>query len=87
VHSLFSSFIEGRGKDLFEAACKHDTEGIVAKFKHGRYVSGREQTSWFKIRNRNYSQWEGREEKFERPHEPNPAGWDGCCDVVRRTIS
>jgi bifunctional non-homologous end joining protein LigD len=83
VHSLLSSHIEGRGIALYGAACEHDLEGIVAKHKHGRYVSGREETSWFKIRNRNYSQWEGREEKFERPHEPNPPmGWDGCCEVV-----
>ena len=30
------------------------------------YVNGREQSTWFKIRNPKYSQWAGREELFER---------------------
>jgi len=33
-----------------------DLEGIVAKHKHGPYVSEREQSTWFKIRNSAYSQ-------------------------------
>jgi ATP-dependent DNA ligase len=50
---------------LFERVCELDLEGIVAKLKHGTYVSERERSSWFKIKNRNYSQIEGREELFE----------------------
>jgi bifunctional non-homologous end joining protein LigD len=72
VHSLYCSHVEEHGEALFRAACQHDLEGIVAKYTYGAYVPGREQTSWFKIRNRNYSQWEGRNEMFERPQEPNP---------------
>jgi len=44
---------------------------------------------WLKIRNRNYSQWIGREELFERERESNPdadaGAWDGCvlaCESV-----
>ena len=44
------------------------------------YTSGRDETTWFKIRNRNYSQWDGREELFERERERNPDTglWDSC---------
>ncbi len=48
-----------RGVDFFDAACRHDLEGIVAKWKHGTYQSG-PRTSWLKIRNPASSQWEGR---------------------------
>jgi hypothetical protein len=45
-------------------------------------------SSWLKIRNRNYSQWVGREELFERERhtEPDLRGWDDCvqaCVVIR----
>ena len=56
--------IEGRGVDFFHAACEHDVEGIVAKWIGGTYSSG-PRTSWLKIRNPNYSQWEGRRELFD----------------------
>jgi len=36
-------------------------EGIVAKHGTGVYVTERERTTWFKIRNPKYSQMEGRE--------------------------
>jgi len=48
--------IEGAGVALFERVCRMDLEGIVAKHKHGPYVSEREQSTWFKIRNSAYSQ-------------------------------
>jgi ATP-dependent DNA ligase len=57
----------GEGNALFDLACQHDLEGVVAKYKSGVYTSGREETTWFKIRNRSYSQWAGREELFWRP--------------------
>jgi hypothetical protein len=52
--------------------------GIVAKRKHGPYLPDTE--SWFKIRNREYSQWAGREKYFERERDIHPDlyGWDGC---------
>jgi bifunctional non-homologous end joining protein LigD len=54
---------EGEGRELFEAACRLDLEGIVAKRKADPYS---EQTAWYKIRNSAYTQMEGRRELFER---------------------
>jgi hypothetical protein len=51
----------------------------VAKLKYGPYVAEREQSSWYKIRNRKYSQMEGRAELFERDRHAEPvAGWHSC---------
>jgi len=38
------------------------------------------ETTWFKIRNRTYSQWAGREELFERERggDPDAGGWHQC---------
>jgi bifunctional non-homologous end joining protein LigD len=76
---LFCDHIDGNGEGLFRLACEHDLEGIVAKWKSGSYLPDRE-TTWLKIRNRNYSQWLGREELFERKRggDPDFRGWDGC---------
>ena len=52
------------GVDFFDAACRHDLEGIVAKWKEGTYQSG-PRTSWLQIRNPEYSQRENRRELFE----------------------
>src|SRR2546427_12279922 len=41
-------------------------EGIVDKWKHGAYIADQKRTSWIKIKNPAYSQWEGRDELFER---------------------
>jgi hypothetical protein len=52
---------------------------IVAKHSHGPYITEPQQSTWFKIRNRNYSQMEGREKLFERERHKEPApGWHGC---------
>jgi bifunctional non-homologous end joining protein LigD len=53
--------IEGRGRDLFAAAERLDLEGIVAKRKADTYAP---ETVWYKIRNRAYTQMEGRAELF-----------------------
>jgi ATP dependent DNA ligase domain len=75
----YADHVEGAGVALFERACKLDLEGIVAKHKYGPYVAVREQSTWFKIRNPRYSQWEGREELFERERSREPApGWHSC---------
>jgi len=59
--------------------CELDLEGIVAKNKFGGYVTEREHSTWFKIRNRAYSQMAGREELFERDRHSEPvAGWHSC---------
>ena len=47
----------------FHVNCELGLEGIVAKYKHAPHSPV--ETTWFKIRNRNYSQWVGREELFE----------------------
>ena len=62
VHLLFANHVEGRGKDLFEAICEQNLEGIVAKRKNGKY----RQAGWLKIKNPNYTQGEGRKELFEK---------------------
>ena len=76
---LYADHIEGNGTALFDRICELDLEGIVAKYKYGPYVSERERSTWFKIRNRTYSQWAGRDELFEcdRHREPVP-GWHSC---------
>ena len=55
-----------------------DMEGIVAKRKRDPYLP--DTGSWFKIRNRQYSQWAGREKYFERERDIHPDlyGWEGC---------
>jgi ATP-dependent DNA ligase len=43
---------------------RHDLEGIVAKWKRGRYHSDGQTTSWLKVRNPDYSQMEVRHDAF-----------------------
>jgi len=62
-----------------QRVCKMDLEGIVAKHSFGNYVTEHERTTWFKIKNRNYSQMAGREKLFERERHREPvAGWHTC---------
>lgn len=51
------------GGALFDAACRLDLEGIVAKRKADGYSV---ETAWYKIKNPTYTQAEGRAELFER---------------------
>jgi bifunctional non-homologous end joining protein LigD len=53
---------EREGRELFEAACRLDLEGIVAKRKDDTYSAD---TAWYKIKNPTYTQAEGRRELFE----------------------
>jgi bifunctional non-homologous end joining protein LigD len=53
--------VDGRGKALMAAVEQHDLEGIVAKRKSDPYRRG---VKWWKIKNRAYSQAEGRHELF-----------------------
>lgn len=55
--------VPGRGCELFEATCRLDLEGIVAKRRADPYG---EQSPWYKIKNPLYSQAEGRRKLFER---------------------
>jgi hypothetical protein len=48
-----------------------DLGGVVGKYADGIYQSGGASTSWVKVKNREYSQIEGRRELFEtRPDGP-----------------
>jgi bifunctional non-homologous end joining protein LigD len=49
--------VVGRGSELFELMCAHDLEGIVAKRLRDPYEP---RVRWLKIKNRDYSQAEGR---------------------------
>jgi bifunctional non-homologous end joining protein LigD len=74
---IYADHVEQCGTALFNKACELDLEGIVAK--DGRAPYDRRQTTWFKIRNRDYSQMVGREELFQRERHQEPvAGWDSC---------
>src|ERR1700730_12093800 len=74
--------LEQRGTALFQRVCEMDLEGIVAKHSFGPYVAARERMKWFKIRNRSYSQIQGREELFERERDKEPVpGWR-CCELA-----
>ena len=75
----YTEYIDGCGTALFRRICELDLEGIVAKQKFGPYVAEREQSTWFKILNRKYSQMQGREELFDRERHQEPvAGWHSC---------
>ena len=58
---LLAHHFERNGCDLFRLVCERDLEGVVAKRRDGAYG-----VDWFKIRNPNYSQYEGRRELFEK---------------------
>lgn len=55
LSSISSS--QREGCDLFEAACRLDLEGIVAKRKADPYGP---KTVWYKVKNPTYTQAEGR---------------------------
>ena len=58
---LCAQHIDGTfGKQFFEEICARDLEGIVAKRKLGIYKN--DGNTWLKIKNKNYSQAEGRHE-------------------------
>ena len=63
---LYVDHVEGRGVDLYQAACELDLEGVVAKWKEGEYAGGGDETSWIKVKNPAYSQGIGRREQFAR---------------------
>src|SRR5437016_13279837 len=75
----YTDHVDGSGTALFQRVCELDLEGVVAKQKSAPYVTEREQSTWFKILNREYSQKDGREELFERERHSEPvAGWHLC---------
>jgi hypothetical protein len=44
------------GEALWEAVCEHELEGVVAKPRRSRYVSG--ERGWLKVKNRAYWRYE-----------------------------
>jgi ATP dependent DNA ligase domain len=83
---LFCDHLEHDGEGLYRMACKHDLEGIVAKHKYSPYLQSH--AEWLKIRNRDYSQWAGREELFQREREvrPDSPGWDACALAAKKRV-
>ena len=58
----YADHVEAVGVALFECVCELDVEGIVGEEKARAYVTEREQSTSYKIRNRSYSQMAGHEE-------------------------
>jgi len=75
---IYCDHVEHDGESLFRLASENDLEGIFAKRKFDPYLP--DKASWLKIRNTNYSQWEGREDLFERERDSDPdlSLWDDC---------
>jgi bifunctional non-homologous end joining protein LigD len=84
---LFCDHIAEEGEGLFRLACEHDLEGVVAKQKYAPYLAT-DAPSWLKIRNREYSQWAGREELFERERHTSPdiAHWSCCVAACEEAV-
>jgi bifunctional non-homologous end joining protein LigD len=69
AHLLYVDHVMETGKVLFDWACAWDLEGIVAKKANSRYEvrpNGKPSRDWLKIKNRAYSQKEGREGLFDK---------------------
>jgi bifunctional non-homologous end joining protein LigD len=65
---LYLDHVERDGRLLFDEIVRMDLEGIVCKRKDSPYkVTEKPSRYWIKIKNRCYSQQEGRDELFERP--------------------
>jgi bifunctional non-homologous end joining protein LigD len=62
---LYAQHLEGAGKQFFvRGNSRRDLEGIVAKRKTGLYRDDR--PDWLKVKNRTYSQAEGRHALLNR---------------------
>jgi ATP-dependent DNA ligase len=58
--------VEGRSRELFNLMCTNDLEGVVAKRLADRYHP---HARWLKIKNRDYSQKEGRADLLNGPRQ------------------
>ena len=56
--------VQGRGRELFDLMCGNDLEGIVAKRLADPYDAS---VKWHKVKNRDYTQQEGRGDLFNGP--------------------
>jgi bifunctional non-homologous end joining protein LigD len=45
-----SDYIEGEGRALFESAVEKGLEGIIAKYKYGKYWQGARSSAWLKVK-------------------------------------
>jgi len=61
---ICAQHVEGQGVGSFEEICRRDLEGIVAKRKRSLYRD--DGKGWLKIKNRAYSQAEGRHEQLRK---------------------
>ena len=61
---LYLDHVDGRGVDLFREVCQRDLEGIVAKWRLGRYHDDGVTTTWFKVKNPQDSQGIDRADLF-----------------------
>jgi bifunctional non-homologous end joining protein LigD len=83
---LYCDHVEENGDAFFALACDRDLEGIVAKRHGDPYMP--DHATWYKIRNRKYSQWIGREELFERERASDPdwQHWNTCASACDELI-
>jgi ATP-dependent DNA ligase len=64
---LYVDHIENDGRLFFDEVVKMDLEGIACKRKNSPYkVTEKPSPHWIKVKNRRYSELEGREELFDR---------------------
>jgi bifunctional non-homologous end joining protein LigD len=61
---LYAQHIEEYGRHFFKEICTRDLEGIVAKRKLSVYKPGG--SGWLKIKNKSYSQADGRHERLTK---------------------
>ncbi|MER5192499.1 MAG: DNA ligase D [Candidatus Nitrosocosmicus sp.] len=67
-----SDFIEGEGKDIFESIKRMNLEGMIVKYKLGKYYPDTRSKEWLKIKNTRtqdcvvigYTRGEGNREKY-----------------------
>jgi bifunctional non-homologous end joining protein LigD len=81
---LYVDDLPQRGIALFNAACRRDLEGIVGKWRDGRYETDGVSTSWLKIKNPHYSQMAGRREVFEAKRDRRQSRRHNWCAPVLR---
>jgi ATP-dependent DNA ligase len=70
--AIYVDHIEAKGTGLYSRICELDLEAIVAKHKDSPYLSETTISTWYKIRNPQYSQMIGRHELFERERHSEP---------------
>ena len=75
---LYLDHLAERGCDLFRVACERDLEGIVGKWTGGTYQTDGRNTSWVKVKNREYSQAVGRSDLFEARRSNETRGASGA---------